>query len=461
MASSSFVKRSALPVLDVTVLTASFLGAVYLRLDQQLSSLVSYENVAAKTVVSVVALYICLYYSDVYERWPPRRPFDAVFGFVRAFAAGLLLLLTLYYAVPSLKVGRGILTLYLILAFVAIVSARGLYRWFEEEDAFADNVLVLGTGTTAQRVVREIQNYKPWGLRIIGFLGEDPAEVGRRSLNAPVVGTLEELPLLVGRLRTSLLIVALDDRRRKLPIRDLVRCRVEGIRIEEAATVLEHLTGSIPTQNLRPSLIVFSHGFHDIRLLKKVKYGGEFIMAAILLVILTPLMLLVSALVRLTSPGPVVYRQERVGERGRTFHLLKFRTMRVDAEAATGPVWASEVGDPRITPLGRLMRKTRLDELPQLFNVLRGEMSFVGPRPERPHFVNALREVLSLYDERHVVRPGITGWAQVKYGYGSSIEDAQAKLQYDLYYIKHASLGFDLSIVLDTLKVVLVGKGAR
>jgi exopolysaccharide biosynthesis polyprenyl glycosylphosphotransferase len=172
-------------------------------------------------------------------------------------------------------------------------------------------------------------------------------------------------------------------------------------------------------------------------------------------------MLIVAVVVRLDSPGPVLYRQERVGEKGKTFMLFKFRTMRQDAEASTGPVWASRDGDPRITRVGRFMRKTRLDELPQLFNVLRGEMAFVGPRPERPHFVENLRKVIPYYDERHSVKPGITGWAQIKFGYGSTIEDAEEKLQFDLYYVKHMSLIFDVGIIVDTLKVVLVGKGAR
>jgi exopolysaccharide biosynthesis polyprenyl glycosylphosphotransferase len=187
----------------------------------------------------------------------------------------------------------------------------------------------------------------------------------------------------------------------------------------------------------------------------------ELVVAALLMAVAAPLMLLVAVVVRVDSPGAVLYRQERVGEKGRVFPLYKFRTMRPDAEAATGPVWASTGGDPRITRVGRLLRKTRLDELPQLLNVLRGEMAFVGPRPERPHFVENLRKVIPYYEERHSVKPGITGWAQIKFGYGSTIEDAEEKLQYDLYYIKHMSLIFDLGIVVDTLKVIVVGKGAR
>jgi sugar transferase (PEP-CTERM system associated) len=323
-------------------------------------------------------------------------------------------------------------------------------------------VLIIGTGYTAQRIAKEISGRRPWGLKVAGFLSGDPAEVGRRIVNPRVVGTIDELPLLLKHLNARRVVVALDDRRGKLPIDVLLRCRIQGIRVEEGASVLEGLTGQIPIKNLRPSWLVFSQGFRgESRLVRRMKFAGEFLAASVLALLLGPVMLLVALAVKLTSRGPIIYRQERVGWQGRTFKLLKFRTMRVDAEASSGPVWASGEDDPRITRLGRLLRKTRLDELPQLVNVLRGEMSFVGPRPERPHFVNALRQVIPLYDERHTVRPGITGWAQIRCGYGSSIEDAEQKLQYDLYYIKHMSFAFDLGVVADTLKVMVIGRGAR
>jgi sugar transferase (PEP-CTERM system associated) len=380
---------------------------------------------------------------------------------VQAFLAGLLVLLTVYYLVPDLTVGRGILALFLPLAMIGVLFSRMLYVWLGEEERLAENVLIIGTGATAQKIAREIVERRPWGLRVAGFLAADAAEVGRKIVNPKVIGTIDELPLVVKHLKAKVIVVALDDRRGKLPIEVLLRCRIDGVRVEEGASVLERLTGQIPTKNLRPSWLVFSQGFNDSRLMRRLKYAGEFAIAIVLSLVVLPLMTLVALLVRLSSKGPTIYSQERVGFRGRTFRLLKFRTMRQDAEAKSGPVWASGEDDPRITRIGRLLRKTRLDELPQLVNVLRGEMSFVGPRPERPHFVNALRQVIPLFDERHSVRPGITGWAQIKCGYGSSIEDAEQKLQFDLYYIKHMSLGFDVAILVDTLKVMVVGRGAR
>jgi sugar transferase (PEP-CTERM system associated) len=455
------LRRLLLPGLDTVGLVLAFLAAVYLRFDQSASALLAYNDLPLKTLVNTAVLLTCLYYGGYYEDWPTQRPIETALRALQALVAGALLLLTVYYALPVLTVGRGILGLYLPMAFAILVSLRGLYRWMGEDEAFAQNVLILGTGGTAQEVARQVAKQRLSGLRVIGFLSEDSGDVGRRIVNPTVVGTTDELLLVAQRYQVKRIVVALDDRRGRMPVEELLRCRIDGIKVEEAASLLERLTGQIPIKNLRPSLLVFSPGFRETRLERRFKNAGEFALAAIALIALVPLMLLVALAVRLTSSGPVLYSQERVGERGRLFKLLKFRTMRLDAEAESGPVWASGDGDPRITRLGRLLRKTRLDELPQLINVLRGEMSFVGPRPERPHFVAQLRKVIPFYDERHSVRPGITGWAQVKSGYGSSIEDAQLKLQFDLFYIKHLSFGLDVGILLDTLKVVVVGRGAR
>jgi len=456
------VKRLVLPVLDAAVLGSAFVGALYLRFNQDFMLVLVYPHLVLRGVVSVGVLQTCLYYADLYEDEPLRRPLDTALRLVQALLAGVLVLLAIYYVVPDVKVGRGVLGMFMGLAIAGLFFVRAMYMWFGEEESLAENVLIIGTGYTAQKIAKEIIGRRPWGLKVAGFLSGDPAEVGRRIVNPRVVGTIDELPLLLKHLKARMVVVALDDRRGKLPIGVLLGCRIQGIRVEEGASVLENLTGQIPIKNLRPSWLVFSQGFRgESRLVRRLKYAGEFCVALVLFALFAPLMLLVALAVKLTSRGPVIYRQERVGWRGQTFQLLKYRTMRVDAEASSGPVWASGEDDPRITRLGRLLRKTRLDELPQLVNVLRGEMSFVGPRPERPHFVNALRQVIPLYDERHTVRPGITGWAQIRCGYGSSIEDAEQKLQYDLYYIKHVSLAFDLGVMVDTLKVMVVGRGAR
>ncbi len=253
--------------------------------------------------------------------------------------------------------------------------------------------------------------------------------------------------------------MALSDRRGRLPISELLQAKLSGIRVEDATTTYERLTGKILIDDLKPSWVIFSNGFVVSRTTRVLKRGIDIALASAGLVLGAPLMLLTAIAVKLDSRGPFLYSQARVGENGAVFTVHKFRSMRVDAEAGT-PIWAKDQDD-RVTRVGRLIRATRLDELPQLWNVLKGAMSFVGPRPERPFFVEQLARELPFYQQRHAVKPGLTGWAQVKYQYGSSVEDATEKLRYDLYYIKHLSIALDLSIVFDTVKVILFGKGAK
>jgi sugar transferase (PEP-CTERM system associated) len=258
----------------------------------------------------------------------------------------------------------------------------------------------------------------------------------------------------------SRIVVALDDRRGVLPTRELVTLRVQGLRVDDASTALAALTGRISLRSVKPSWFVFSEGFHRSRWNDLLKRILDLVVGTVGLIVSLPLMILVALAVRLDSKGPIIYRQTRVGRMGKHFEVLKFRSMRVDAEQTTGAQWASE-NDPRTTLTGRFLRKYRLDELPQFINVIRGDMSFVGPRPERPCFVEELREKIPYYDERHSVRPGLTGWAQVRYTYGSSIEDAFQKLEYDLFYLKNMSLTFDLAIIFQTIRIVLGGHGGR
>jgi sugar transferase (PEP-CTERM system associated) len=254
-------------------------------------------------------------------------------------------------------------------------------------------------------------------------------------------------------------VIALADRRGQLPIDDLLRAKLSGVRVEDAATTYERMTGKILVDDLKPSWLIFSDGFGASWATRLVKRLADFFGALLGTVLCAPVMLLTALAVRLDSPGPVLYRQERVGENGRPFTLFKFRSMRNDAEQGT-PIWAKD-GDARVTRVGRFIRLTRLDELPQFWNVLRGEMSFVGPRPERPFFVQQLAQAIPFYMARHAVKPGVTGWAQVRYRYGASVEDALEKLRYDLYYMKHLSIVFDLMILLDTVKVMVCRKGAQ
>jgi sugar transferase (PEP-CTERM system associated) len=255
------------------------------------------------------------------------------------------------------------------------------------------------------------------------------------------------------------IIVALEERRRVLPVRELVRLRMEGIRVEDAQTAMAELSGRVSLNAIQPSWFVFSDGFRRSDLLILMKDSLDLVCAAVGFVLALPIMAAAAAAIKLDSKGPVIYRQRRVGVGGRCFEVYKFRSMRTDAEQQ-GARWASQ-NDPRVTRVGAVLRKYRLDELPQFINVIRGDMSFVGPRPERPEFVEELREAIPYYDERHTVRPGITGWAQVQYQYGASVDAACRKLEYDLYYLKHMSTLFDLRIIFQTFSTVLSGKGAH
>ena len=282
-------------------------------------------------------------------------------------------------------------------------------------------------------------------------------------INPGVVGTIDDIPGLTARMAVDRVVVSLSDQRGKLPMEQLLNVRLRsGVLFDHLASVYEEYTGKIALENLRPSWLVFSTGFRKSRLLTLTKRVFDITAAVCGLILSLPLTIISAIVVKLESPrDPVLYHQERVGLNGEPFTIHKFRTMRSDAEATTGPVWSAGDHDPRITKVGRFMRKTRLDEIPQLWNVLRGDMSLIGPRPERPAFVEKLTQQIPFYGQRHVVKPGVTGWAQVRYSYGASVEDAIEKMQYDLYYVKHMSLMFDLMIALETIKTVVLRRGAK
>ncbi len=321
--------------------------------------------------------------------------------------------------------------------------------------------MILGTGQLALELARELTRRGDLGMKLEGFVGTAAAvDQNERVFGFPVLGPTGEMEAIARQCGISKIIVALEDRRGALPTRELVTLRVQGVRVDDAPTALSALTGRISLRAVNPSWFVFSDGFHRSKWIDFLKRVMDLAAATIGLIVSMPIMIVVALLVRLESKGPIIFRQTRVGRMGKCFEVLKFRSMSVDAEKANGAQWASE-NDPRVTRVGKLLRKYRLDELPQFINVIRGEMSFVGPRPERPYFVNELRKTIPYYDERHSVRPGLTGWAQVQYSYGSSIEDAFNKLEYDLFYLQNMSLTFDFAISFQTIRIVFGGHGGR
>jgi sugar transferase (PEP-CTERM system associated) len=321
------------------------------------------------------------------------------------------------------------------------------------------NVLIIGTGQLARTLASEILRQPHLGFTIAGFLDDNPALQGVSIVNPKVIGYSRDLPRIVAEKKVQKVIVELQDRRGRLPFDELLSLKAHGMDIEEATGIFERLTGKIAVENLKPSWMIFNEGFEVSGSLLLQKQVMSFFVSSVLFILFLPLFPILALLIKLDSKGPIFHRQERVGQDGKTFTLWKFRSMYEDAERQTGPVW-SGAKDSRVTRVGKYLRRTRLDELPQLYNILRGDMSLVGPRPERPHFVKQLSEVIPFYNLRHVVKPGVTGWAQIKYRYGSSVEDAVEKLQYDLFYIKNLSWLLDLIIMFDTAKTVLVRKGS-
>ena len=279
-------------------------------------------------------------------------------------------------------------------------------------------------------------------------------------MNTKVVGSYDQLLEIVEREHIDKVVVALQDRRECLPIEALLICKQRGIEVEEGATFSEKLCGRVMLEHLRPSWLIFSPGFATPTFLRLQKRALDLILAAISLILAWPFMAVLAILIKMDSPGPALFKQERMGEQGKRFTLFKFRSMYVDAEATTGPVFAN-AEDPRVTRMGRFIRRARLDELPQLANVLWGDMSFVGPRPERPFFVDQYLKEIPFYGQRFNVKPGITGWAQVSYPYGATLKDAEEKLRFDLFYVKNMSILFDFFILLKTAKIVFLGRGAR
>jgi sugar transferase (PEP-CTERM system associated) len=415
-------------------------------------------DLAWRVLLATGLFLVCLYYNDFYDLTVVRTGREVVVRLLQAGGAASIILALIYFLLPAVAVRGGAFFPSLTIFLGAMLVWRFAFNVLIRAPRLVENVLIVGTGPLAIGVARQILHQHDFAYRIVGFVDDGPGH------NLPpgfprVIGRPGDMNQLVDRLNIERIVVAVADRRGRLPIDELIHAKLSGVSVEEATTTYERLTGKVMLENVKPSWLIFSDGFRVSRVHRLIKRSADIVLSVIGLALSAIPMALTAIAVWLETGSPVLYRQERVGQHGRVFPLYKFRSMRVDAEGST-PVWA-RADDDRVTRVGRFIRITRLDELPQFWNVLRGDMSFVGPRPERPYFVEMLSQEIPFYHERHAVKPGLTGWAQVKYRYGASIEDATEKLRYDLYYIKHLSVSFDLSIVFDTVKVILFGKGAQ
>lgn len=375
-----------------------------------------------------------------------------------AFGVASLLLALLFFVQPDLLVGRGVFGLGLVISVVGIGTVRWLYYHYVRHDALMRYVLVVGAGQRANQLEALCHDGREHGFILVGYVHvpDQPDVVPERK----ILDRKQSIDVLVERYQVDEIVVAIDDRRKGFPVDAILECKMNGIQVSDLVDFFERETRKIQLEALHPSSLIFSDGFSHAVLSNYGKRAFDVCASLILLAFAWPVMIVTAISIWLESGGPVLYRQERVGRNGKVFKLLKFRSMRVDAEACGKAQWAQQ-NDPRVTKNGRIIRALRIDELPQLVNVLRGDMSIVGPRPERPQFVEQLEKQLPFYGLRHKVNPGITGWAQISYPYGSTVADALEKLQYDLYYVKNSSLLFDLMILFQTAHTVLWGRGAR
>jgi len=411
------------------------------------------ENGLLKIAGITLFTMLLTYYFDLYGPQRSSEGWEIYFRLLLVLSVLSFSLAGVVYLFPDLDIGPYVLVAGISILTICLVLWRWIYRWIIGLPMFCERVYVLGGGHRARAVVEMLRANRDAGMVVVGWNDESKAH-GRQERFASELRAFRGARPAVDRI-----IVAMEDRRASMPVRELLDLRISGVVIENSSSLLERLSGKLPLDGLNPSALIFTEGFRMSASQQLFRRLLSLAVSFVALLICLPFIPLIVLAVRLSSPGPFFFSQTRVGQRGRPFTAYKFRTMRKDAEAQ-GAVWASK-DDPRVTSVGRLMRNTRLDEIPQLWNVLRGDMAFVGPRPERPEFVQWLSQDIPFYDLRHMIRPGITGWAQVRYRYGASLEETKRKLEYDLYYVKHQSIGLDLLIMFETIKTIILRRGAQ
>ena len=448
---------------EALIVWTSFLLGAWIILREDCYLVLYVEGGFLNILVLTALVLLCSYCFDLYDTARLNPPGELYVRVLLVLGVVALCLAIVGYIRPSLLLGAlhpehtpyrsGSSAVGLLILTFALIGWRLGFTWLVQLPILVERVYVLGTGERAQRVVQGLRQNPELGVEIASWTGKMEGAVTRESVAA-------HLMEVVHKQKIHRVIVATPDRRGTIPMRELLKLRMQGVKIEEATSWLEKIYGKIEVENLYPSWLVFGEGFRRNTIVKAVRRAISLVISLVGLIVSLPLLPFIILAVRLDSEGPIFYTQTRVGKNGRLFKVVKFRTMRQDAEAENGPQWAHD-NDPRVTRVGRFLRISRLDEIPQLWCVLKGEMAFVGPRPERPEIIDLYCQDIPFYGVRHMVRPGITGWAQIKYKYGSTVEDAREKLQYDLFYIKNASIGLDLLIMFQTVKIVLLGRGAQ
>ncbi|MFN0277861.1 MAG: TIGR03013 family XrtA/PEP-CTERM system glycosyltransferase [Pyrinomonadaceae bacterium] len=447
---------------DAAILYVGVILAMYLRLgfagsEYELNSKNGWLKIA---LASAVCLLI-LYFYDLYDYIVMTNRRELLLRLVQALGIAWVLLAMLFYFVPQLLIGRGVSVISVPIVLALLLGWRICIHLLTGHPEIGEKILVVGTGQTALDTAEAVWERRDAGYRIVGFVSENGAKPKEKLGRSEILGRAIDLEGIIRDEKIDRVVIAVRERRGAFPTEALLKMSLAGdVSIEECTSFFERITGKVHVDMLRPSWLIFAGRRRDSPIRSVIREITHRLLALIGLVFSLPVALLTAIVIKLESRGPVFYKQERIGRNGRLFDVIKFRSMNIDAEADGKPIWAAS-NDERTTRVGRVIRKLRIDEIPQFWNIIKGEMNFVGPRPERPHFVRQLATEIPFYEHRHLVAPGLTGWAQIKYPYGASVSDAIQKLQYDLYYIKNQSLALDMMIVFDTVKTVLFGKGGR
>ena len=439
---------------EALIVGGSFLLASALVLGPETMDVLVDRHGVLKIGLLTFITILCAYYFDLYEPQQLATPWEIYFRLLLVIGCLSLLLSGLVFMFPQIDIARYVFLLGLALVVIALIMWRRAFEWISGQSMFRERVFVLGTGEIAANLIASIRTRKEAGMEVIGYDRLSPQFSGE---GGAVTTTIEQITAL--KPPVDRVVIAMEERRGELPVDALLAMRMRGVQIEEVGSLLERLTGKLQLEGLRPSNLLFCEGFNMKRSLQITQRVASTIIALLGLLLFLPFFPFVALAVKLSSKGPVFFSQTRVGLDNRNFNVYKFRTMFTDAESK-GARWATK-DDPRVTRVGGFLRKTRIDEVPQLWNVLRGDMSFVGPRPERPEFTSWLAQELPFYSLRHMIRPGLTGWAQVRYGYGATLAESREKLSYDLYYLKHKSMGLDLLIMFETIKTIVRRRGAQ
>ncbi len=445
---------------EIAILFFAIQGALKLRYNQLNLGPIKLDEHIPEVGVFVGVVYVAMLAVGVYRLETCRDLRVTILRLVIALLVSFILMSVIFYIFPTIDIWRSVFTIALSLGLAGILIARIVFIQVVDINRFKRRVLVLGASRRAKRIEDLSKENAGQNFTCVGFVAMGRAPVAIDTPEKYFEYEEGKLQSLCERLRVDEIVVAIEERRGTLPVSDLLDAKISGIKVLDSTTFLERETGVVDLDSVNPSWLIFSDGFGQggqIDLMFKRLF--DIFVSVLILLLTAPILILAAIAVKVTSPGPVFYLQDRVGFNGRVFPVMKFRSMRNDAEK-DGPVWAQQ-GDARVTPVGRFIRATRIDEIPQIFNVLMGHMSFVGPRPERPFFVESLEADINFYQERHRVKPGITGWAQINYPYGASVEDSRRKLQYDLYYIKNYSVFLDFLILVQTVRVIIWPDGVR